>query len=186
MNDDKYKMNVEEKENEVKEENKISKFQLSNIIIACAMGLNYIFLIILGSGIFDRSTSNLFETYFKLSFTLIPFACILALIIVKNNYERDKEYEKKDIKIYLPFIQSVLIILLFGVKFTIQLSREILFELVVLTLSFVVLQGVLVLIMIENKISKKKYYILNAITFITMIIFVVLIIILANDYSVLL
>ena len=45
MNDDKYKMNVDEQESEVKERNKISKFQLSNIIIACAMGLNYIFLI---------------------------------------------------------------------------------------------------------------------------------------------
>ena len=46
MNDDKYKMNVEEQENEVKEENKISKFKLLNIIIACAMGLNYLLSIL--------------------------------------------------------------------------------------------------------------------------------------------
>ena len=73
MNDDKYKMKIEDEEEVIEEkEDKIPKYKLINIIIICAMGLNYLFIILLGSGLFDRSSSNIFETYFKLSFSLIP------------------------------------------------------------------------------------------------------------------
>lgn len=187
MNDDKYKMKIEDEEEVVEEkEDKIPKYKLINIIIICAMGLNYLFIILLGSGLFDRSSSNIFETYFKLSFSLIPLICILALIINKNRYSLNKEYEKKDILIYLPYIQSFMIILLFGLKYIIQLNREILFELITITFTFLLLQFVFVLMMREKEISKKKYYILNACTYLSMILFIVILIILSYDYSVLL
>ena len=186
MNDDQYKMKIEDEEIKEEKEDKISKFKLINIIIVCAMCLNYLFIILLGSGIFDRSSSTIFETYFKLSFTLVPLICMLALIINRNKHSSDKQYEKNDFLIYLPYIQSFMIILLFGAKFTIQLNREILFELISITFTFLLLQFILVLIMREKEISKKKYYILNACTYLSMVLFIIILILLSYDYSVLL
>jgi len=153
------------------------------IIISIVMFINYTFLALIGSGIFDNVASSFFEIYFILSFTLIPIAAIFALLYTRH--KKAEDINLKDYSIYLPFIQGALFILLFGIKYTIQLDRNFLWMFVVMALTFLGVEGVLVSF-IKVDMSKKSYYVVNSFSYLTMLAYILLMIVMAYDYSVLL
>ena len=167
-------------------ENKISKYHKYCILIYVLMILNYILLALIGSGIFDGIASSFFEKCFILSSMILPYILVVSLLILKSRLQEVDIYQKNDISIYVPFIQSVLIILLFGVKFIIQLDRIILMELLITTLTFVFVNVVLVLYLIEKEISKKKFNIVSIISCVLTLVYILFVLILSHDYSVLL
>ena len=91
----------------------------------------------------------------------------------------------KDYSIYLPFIQSALFILLFAIKYCIQLDRKFLGMFIVIAITFFLVNGILILF-IKKDISKKKYVIVNIFSYLTMLAYILLMIIMSYDYSVLL
>lgn len=153
------------------------------IILSIIMITNYIFLALIGSGIFDNVSSRFFETYFILSFTLIPIVLIFALVYTR--YKKEEEINLKDYSIYLPFIQTFLFVLLFGIKYIIQLDRHYLWMFIVIWLTFLALNGVITSFL-KNDMSKKKYYLLNLFTYLNMISYILIMVILSYDYSILL
>ena len=164
---------------------KISKYKKFNLIISILMLVNYIMLALIGSGALEKIRTTFFEKYLVAATIFIPLILIILLMVNKNVNSNDI-YENKDYELYLPFIQSILIILLFGIKFIIQLDRMILAELAVTTITFALLVLVVFFMMREKEVNKKRYNIASIISYLLMLVFFGLIIIFSYDYSVLL
>ena len=152
------------------------------IILCILMLINYIILALIGSGILENVSFRFFEVYFFLSFTIIPIILIYALVHTRVKLEEDTNI--KDYSIYLPFIQSALFIILFALKYCIQLDRKYLAMFIVIALTFF-LVNLILLTFLKKDISKKKYYVLNIFSYLTMLSYILLTIILSYDYSVL-
>lgn len=167
-------------------ENKISKYQKFCILIYIIMGLNYILLVLLGSGIFEKANANFFEKCFIISSIVLPNVLVGVLMSIKSRFQDVKVYQKKDISIYLPLIQSTLIILLFGVKFIIQLDRLIFNELLISIIAFVLVNLILAMILTEKEVSIKRFNVISIITCVLMLAFILMTTVFAYDYSVLL
>ena len=164
---------------------KISKYKKFNLIISILMLVNYIMLALIGSGVLEKIRTTFFEKYLVAATIFIPLILIILLMVNKNVNSNDI-YENKDYELYLPFIQSILIILLFGIKFIIQLDRMILAELAVTTITFALLVLVVFFMMREKEVNKKRYNIASLLSYLLMLVFFGLIIIFSYDYSVLL
>ena len=168
----------------MKNDKGISKFDLGNIIIASIMALNFILVCIIGAGLVENVLNSFFEFYLKISLTIIPFGCIIATIVMQKYYGNDRQYFKKDYFLYLPFCQSILFIMLYSVKFAFQLDRSVLKELIVIAFAFIILQVVFILMLFENEYKYKKYCILSILAYFTFLLFIILIMMLTYDYSI--
>ena len=160
-------------------------FYLKNykIIIAIVMLINYVMLALIGSGVLENVSSRFFEIYFFLSFTFLPIIFIFAYLYTR--FKKEEDINLKDYSLYLPFIQSALFILLFAIKYCIQLDRKFLGMFIVIAITFFLVNGILILF-IKKDISKKKYVIVNIFSYLTMLAYILLMIIMSYDYSVLL
>ena len=160
-------------------------FYLKNykIIISIAMLINYVLLALIGSGAFENVSSRFFEIYFFLSFTIIPIVIIFALLYTR--FKKEEDINLKDYSIYLPFIQGALFIILFAIKYCIQLDRHYLAMFIVISVTFLLLD-IVIATFIKVDISKKKYCVINIFSYLTMLAYILLMIIMSYDYSVLL
>ena len=153
------------------------------IIISIVMLINYVLLALIGSGVFENVSSRFFEIYFFLSFTIIPIVIIFALLYTR--FKKEEDINLKDYSIYLPFIQSALFIILFAIKYCIQLDRKYLAMFIVISVTFLLLD-IVIATFIKVDISKKKYCVINIFSYLTMLAYILLMIIMSYDYSVLL
>lgn len=153
------------------------------IIISIVMLINYVLLALIGSGVFENVSSRFFEIYFFLSFTIIPIVIIFALLYTR--FKKEEDINLKDYSIYLPCIQSALFIILFAIKYCIQLDRKYLAMFIVISATFLLLD-IVIATFIKADISKKKYCVINIFSYLTMLAYILLMIIMSYDYSVLL
>lgn len=153
------------------------------IIISIVMLINYVLLALIGSGVFENVSSRFFEIYFFLSFAIIPIVIIFALLYTR--FKKEEDINLKDYSIYLPFIQSALFIILFAIKYCIQLDRKYLAMFIVISVTFLLLD-IVIATFIKVDISKKKYCVINIFSYLTMLAYILLMIIMSYDYSVLL
>lgn len=163
----------------------LSKYQLGNLIVSVIMLLNYILICLIGSGLFEKNSQAFIENYFTLSITIIPLALVVALCVIQNNNQEELSY-KKQYSTYLPFIQTIMLILLFGIKYSFQLDREILFQIIVISITFVLVQIVLIGILLDDEYLKKRFYITTFVSLVSFASYIGLMLILSYDYSVLL
>lgn len=153
-----------------------------NIIISCMYLINFLLLIIFSTGIIKENEIS--EYYFFSSFAIIPVVLILiSLSMYKRRVDNKEAISKNDIFLYPLSLFSCLMIGLFGIKMMIQLEEIALMQILIISLSFIALLVVITFIFRDKEYSFKRQTIYFVTTYFTLDLYMIVMAIMAYDYS---
>lgn len=163
----------------------LKEFKKNNTIISCAYLLNVLMLILISTGALGEG--GFLKVYFFLAISFIPLILLIVQLYLYKKYDSEiKSFPdiRKDFFSYLPHIFFGFIFLMFGAKFAIQLDKEVLAEVITISLTFLLADAMMIVMFRQSEYEHKAMTKNYIISFILFLLFVALMIIISFDYSI--